>query len=142
MASTGMRSTSAVGHGADRRQAAAALERRDLALQRARPDARERDLAAPGPLRDLELAVEDDVERVGLVSLADEPLARRQVDDLAHLDQPVQLLVVEAAEQRRGAQPLGDRRAREGAGASQLGEVLVDELAPPSRPRRRRWRCA
>ena len=97
---------------AHRREAAAALEGRDLALERPGADPGERDLARAGALRDLELAVEDDVEGVGHVALRDQHVVRRQVDDLAALDQAGQLRVVEAAEERGIAQPLRDRIGR------------------------------
>ena len=103
----------AIGHRADGREATASLERRDLSLQRARADARQRNLGPPGPLGDLELAIEDDEERIGLLSLADEPIAWRQVNDLAALDQPRQPIVVEALEERREAQAFRDVLCRQ-----------------------------
>ena len=98
-----------VGCSLDRGKAPAALKGRDLALQRARPDAGEGDLAGPRQLRHVELTVQDDEQRIGLLSLSDKPGPGRQVDDLPHLDQPFELLVAEAAEQRRGPELLDDR---------------------------------
>ena len=117
----------AIGHRADGRKATASLERRDLSLQRARADASQRNLGPPGPLGDLELAIEDDEERIGLLSLADEAIAWCQVNDL-----PARRSAAPADRRR------GPRREASGAGvprrpvpagadASQLRHIFVDE---------------
>jgi hypothetical protein len=99
--------------GSDRSEPPAALERRDLALQRPRPDTRDRDHAPPGALRDVHLSRQHDVQRIGLIALANEQVAGGKIDDLPHLHQPMELHLVQAAEQRGVAKPVDDRLAAE-----------------------------
>ena len=90
-----------VARGRHGREATPALERGDLSLERARADDGERDAAVAGLARHLQLAVEHDEQRIGLVALADQRLARLEVDDLAPGHEPAQRLVLDAREQRR-----------------------------------------
>ena len=103
-----MRSTSACSVARDRCQAAPALERASSPCSAPGPDPRDGDVAAAGPLRDVQLPGQHHVQGIRLVSLPDQRRAGRKVDDLGHVDQPQQQRVVEAAEQRRGTQPLED----------------------------------
>ena len=62
---------------------------------------------------DLELTVEDDEQRVGLVPLSDEHLARLEVDDLAAGHELAQRGVLHAREEGRLPQPGDDLVDRE-----------------------------
>ena len=110
-----MRRASPSVDGADGRQAAASLERGDLSLQRARADASQRDLGPPGPLGDLELPIEDDEERIGVLSLADERIAGREVNDLAHA-------------RSAGASRSSSRPSKRGVSAQAFRDVLVRQV--------------
>ena len=102
-----------LGDGAHRREPSAALQGRDLALQRSWADLGEGDLAVAGLLGDLELALEHHVQGVGDVPFLDQDVTVCQVDDLAGRDQLLELLVVEAPEKRGVPQPLRDVGERE-----------------------------
>jgi hypothetical protein len=102
-----------VSDGRDGRKPASPLERRDLALERSRTDDRERDAALARTAGDLELTVEDDEQRIGLVSLPDEQLARLEVDDLAASHELAQGGVLHPCEEWRLPQPGDDLVDRE-----------------------------
>ena len=58
---------------------------------------------------DRDLAVQDQVEPGGASVLLGHDLARLEVDLLADLDDPMELLLVEAAEDRDRAEPIDQR---------------------------------